>query len=87
MIASKFTDPHIRVQETKVSFSMESVSNGRKMYNKYYGYTKIFDLGSIGVRARGKGGGAAPPVSEIFRQNAQNSGNEEMIINDSIKKK
>ena len=28
------------------------------------------------------GGGTAPLVSEIFGQNAQNSGNEETIIND-----
>ena len=30
---------------------------------------------AIGVRAGG--GGLAPSVSEMFRQNAQNSGNEE----------
>ena len=33
----------------------------------------------IGVRAGGAGGAAAPPVSENFGQNAQNSGNEETI--------
>ena len=33
----------------------------------------------IGVRAGGAGGSAAPPVSENFGQNAQNSGNEETI--------
>ena len=40
---------------------------------------KTFSIGSIGVRA---GGAAAPPpVSEIFGQNAQNSGNKETIKN------
>ena len=39
---------------------------------------------TIGVRAGGGGGSEAPPprVSEIFGQNAQNSGNKEANIND-----
>ena len=36
----------------------------------------------IGVRAGGAGGSAAPPVPEIFGQNAQNSGNEEKNVKD-----
>ena len=40
---------------------------------------------TIGVRARGAGGAAAPPVSKIFGQNAKNSGNKE-TINDGIEK-
>ena len=39
---------------------------------------------AIGVRAGGGGAeaAAAPPVSENFGQNAENSGNEETIIKD-----
>ena len=40
---------------------------------------------TIGVRAGGAGGAAAPPVSKIFGQNAKNSGNKE-TINDGIEK-
>ena len=40
---------------------------------------------TIGVRARGAGGAAAPPVSKVFGQNAKNSGNKE-TINDGIEK-
>ena len=43
------------------------------------------EVASIGVRAGGAGGAAAPPVSKIFGQNAKNSGNKE-TINDGIGK-
>ena len=41
----------------------------------------ILRLG-IGLRAAGAGGSSPPPVSEIFGQNAENSGKEETNIND-----
>ena len=49
--------------------------------NQKYRYIRVkgvkeTESKSIGVRA---GGAAAPPVSENFGQNAQNSGNEETI--------
>ena len=43
------------------------------------------ELTVIGIRARGAGGAAAPPVSKIFGQNAKHSGNKE-TINDGIEK-
>ena len=46
---------------------------------------KLLNISIIGVRARGAGGAAAPPVSKIFGQNAKNSGNKE-TINDGIEK-
>ena len=42
-------------------------------------------MSANGLHTSGGGGGAAPPVSEIFGQNAQNSGNKE-TIKDGIKK-
>lgn len=47
--------------------------------------SQALNFKSIGVRAGGAGGAAAPPVSKIFGQNAKNSGNKE-TINDGIEK-
>ena len=74
-------------QEMKEEIDMlkSNIKGVEKSVGEIWATIEDMKEATIGVRAGGAGGAAAPPVSKIFGQNAKNSGNKE-TINDGIEK-